>query len=69
MKHLIALSLLAGSLIYSVPASAQSNGGANCVAGFASSSQGVPAFVSDLMMGFGRFFGILVRNDCDLPDD
>lgn len=69
MKTLIALALMAGALIYPAPATAASNGGANCVAGIASNTGGMPAFVTDLMAGFGRFFGFLVRNDCDLPSD
>jgi hypothetical protein len=69
MKKALPLILLACTVTAAAPASAASNGGASCVAGFASAGRGAPPFVVDLMTGIGRLFGYWVRYDCDIPED
>ena len=69
MKKSLPLILLACTVTASAPASAAAGGSANCAGSIASNSHGVPAFVADLMAGFGWAFGYWVSYDCDIPDD
>ncbi len=65
MRRFASVLLVACAIVASAPAAAQSN----CVAGFASGAGGMPPFIGDLMAGFGRFFGYIVRYNCDVPEE